>query len=256
MERNSNLEHLWDFAMPRKKTGLMKRTDPKPMSRKQAVAQDNRDKGKTSLRKASEVPGAADKKSNNRMQQGGRIIKAQVGTKVQGDDSARFANKRFDEYRDLARLQAYNEKLRPALAALNPGGWSAASAGIDTIPSTTRRVAQARQYQNTNVFPESLSRSQANNVLGADSTDYNNLSNRWTSKWNLPVQGANETTAPRASRTRYGLLNYASAPRPTFSSSSPSFDINSSAKYDIPTKKYSYETYVTKKPVDNGQKIP
>jgi len=82
MERNSNLEHLWDFAMPKKKTGLMRKTDPKPMSKQQAIAQDNRDKGKTSLRKANEVPGAANKKSVNRMQTGGRVIKAQPGTQL------------------------------------------------------------------------------------------------------------------------------------------------------------------------------
>ena len=74
MERNSNLEHLWDFAMPRKKPGLMRKTSPKPMSKQQAIAQDNRDKGKTSLRKANEVPGASSKRSINRMQKGGKTL--------------------------------------------------------------------------------------------------------------------------------------------------------------------------------------
>jgi hypothetical protein len=61
MERNSNLEHLWDFAMPKKKIGLLKRTNKAPLTRKQQMAAYNRDTGKSSLRKANEVPGAADK---------------------------------------------------------------------------------------------------------------------------------------------------------------------------------------------------
>jgi hypothetical protein len=258
MERNSNLEHLWDFAMPRKKPGLMKRTDPKPMSKKQAIAQDNRDKGKTSLRKANEVPGAADKKSVNRMQLGGLIKKGQKGvvTDVTGNDEARFADPRYNQLRDEARLQAYNARLRPSLAALNPTGWNTASVGVDTVPSTTRRLARARQYQTTNVFPQSLSRSQANNVLGADSTDYNKLATNWAGTWNHRVQGANEAPTTPTGNTRYGLLNYAMAPKAEFTSSSPNFDINSTASYDIPTKKYSYKTQITKKTPTDGQKIP
>jgi len=76
MERNSNLEHLWDFAMPKKKIGLFKKTDKAPLTRKQQMAAYNRDTGKSSLRKASEVPGAASKTSVNRMQLGGNLKSA------------------------------------------------------------------------------------------------------------------------------------------------------------------------------------
>jgi hypothetical protein len=61
MERNSNMEHLRDYAMPRKKVGLLKRTTKAPLTRKQQMAAYNRDTGKSSLRKANEVPGAAEK---------------------------------------------------------------------------------------------------------------------------------------------------------------------------------------------------
>lgn len=43
--------------------GLLKK---KPLSRKEALAQDARDKGKTSLRKPNEVPGAASKSRSHR----------------------------------------------------------------------------------------------------------------------------------------------------------------------------------------------
>ncbi len=75
MERNSNMEHLWDYAMPKKKTGLLKRTTKAPLTRKQQMASYNRDTGKSSLRKASEVPGAINKKSTPRMQNGGGMFK-------------------------------------------------------------------------------------------------------------------------------------------------------------------------------------
>lgn len=67
MERNSNLEHLHDFAMPRPMGLLKRRTNkPKPLTKQQAIAQDNRDKGNSSLRKTNEVPGAASKSRSHR----------------------------------------------------------------------------------------------------------------------------------------------------------------------------------------------
>lgn len=52
--------------MPRKPVGLLKRKITKPLSKKEVMAAYNRDTGKSSLRKANEVPGAANKMSNNR----------------------------------------------------------------------------------------------------------------------------------------------------------------------------------------------
>ena len=65
MVPDSKLEHLWDMGMPKeKKKGLLRK--PKPMTKKDAIAENNRDNRKTSIRKASEVPGAANKHSSNR----------------------------------------------------------------------------------------------------------------------------------------------------------------------------------------------
>lgn len=65
MIRDSKLEHLHDMGMPSKsKRGLLRK--PKPMSRKEALAQNTRDNGNTSVRKASEVPGSINKLSVNR----------------------------------------------------------------------------------------------------------------------------------------------------------------------------------------------
>lgn len=67
MERNSTLEHLRDYAMPRKPVGLLKRNTRKPLTRKELDDAKRRDDRKdSSLRKASEVPGASNKKSENR----------------------------------------------------------------------------------------------------------------------------------------------------------------------------------------------
>ena len=67
MEQTSRLEHLRDLAMPRKRVGLLKRTTKPPLTKKELEASNRRDNRKdSSLRKAAEVPGAANKHSSNR----------------------------------------------------------------------------------------------------------------------------------------------------------------------------------------------
>jgi hypothetical protein len=240
MERNSKFEHQWDFAMPKKKAGLMRKTSPKPLTKQQAVAQDNRDKGKSSLRKANEVPGASTKKSINRMQEGGLVRRP-----VEGDGSKRFAAPVYDIFRDNARLEAYTNKLEPLLAAKNKERWAAAKVGVDTIPSPQRRLAMARKLQASGAFKEFIPRKESNLALGADSTDYNRLAQARTNEWGLNVVGTKEPDTTQTKSSAFGLLNYAMAPRPVHQVTGANTLFETKPTYDIPTKKYTYNTTTT-----------
>jgi hypothetical protein len=173
MERNSTLEHLWNPAMPKKKSGLIRRTDPKPMSKQQAIAQDNRDKGKTSLRKANEVPGAASKKSINRMQEGG--IVSRIGKQFQADaianpgmkgdarakyysqrlDSLNFGAKNVGVLNELKNRQVYHddpERLADSLlTSKNKSTWSAFA-----TPAEQRKKLGESQYADWTALQGSL----------------------------------------------------------------------------------------------------
>ena len=227
MDRNSNLEHLWDFAMPSK------------------------DKYRRSLMYKS-----SSKKTLSRANGGTTPNSVDVIPEVQ-QDITEFKTylPTHERTKGQARFYTYKQKLDSALSAKNPDAWKKVSGLYQYNEDTPihERLSKAQEYIQNKTFPYSLSEEEMKTVLGEDYEDFNTLRGENTKLWGLDVAGSGEK-GDTAQQTAYGLRNSWSIPNPRYSrpiyiKGEHKADIEGRTTYD-PTKKsyqYSYSTKQIKK---------
>lgn len=225
MDRNSNLEHLWDYAMPSKdryKRSLLY----KPSNVK--------------------VPSRADGGIASTPVTATPVVEPEV---QQGEEEFKTYLPTHKLTQDQARLYAYKQKLDAALASKNPETWKKIQGWYSEDTPIAERIAKAQGYIQDKTYPYSLKEEEMKSLLGEDYEDFNTLRQERSKLWGLDVAGVEEQ-GKSTPQTEYGLRNSWSIPNPRYSrpitvKGEKREEIEGRTTYDPSKKVYQY-SYITK----------